>query len=138
MKESALLWWALKSGKVFVYCTVEGLERFRWQPLLVLITDVNACFLEGINEGRIGPDVRHRADEDCPHLGIAEFRFPLAPFVLLHPWTNYPIELDHWQFEGKAFHLSQNPNPYSFEEKMDRKRHLAIFSGPILGCSSSR
>ena len=83
---------ALESGTVFVYGCVEGLERAFWQVLLVLLADVNAGFLKGVDEGGIGSHLGHSVDKNFPDLGIAEIRFSFAALLRLHseqiiPWA---------------------------------------------------
>jgi hypothetical protein len=125
---------ALDRGEVLVYGTIEGFQLLLRQTLLVLIADVDAGFLKSVNERRIGSNVGHGVHENVADLGIAEILFPSTRFRPLHngQLSHGPASLPHPEVRALK------TNPFSLEEKMDRKRHPAISSSPILGCSSSR
>ena len=67
-------------GEVFVYGVVKGFELLFRQALLILIADVNARFLEGIDQCGIGSNVRHGLDENLPDFSVAGFPFGLGEF----------------------------------------------------------
>ena len=75
---------ALESGKVFVHGPVEGFERFFGQAFLVLVADVNASFLKGVDEGGISSDIGHGMNKNILDLGIAEIGFLFTASVPLH------------------------------------------------------
>ena len=80
-----LLRWPVQGGEVFVYGTVKSLQRCRGQPLFILVANVNGGLLEGIDEGRVGSNVGHGVNKDCPHLGIGEVGSAFVGFLSRHP-----------------------------------------------------
>jgi hypothetical protein len=101
----ALLLRALEGSEVFVYSTVESPELLFRQVLLVFIADINASFLEGVDEGRIGANVRHGTNKNFADFGIGEHRFLLSTFLRLRhgqivpPSANIRVKQQH---SGKA------------------------------------
>jgi hypothetical protein len=79
-----LLGLALEGIEVLVNSTVEGFEGFFRQALFILIADVNASFLKGVNKGGIGANIGHGIHEHSADLGVGELRFFFPAFMPLH------------------------------------------------------
>jgi len=80
LRKRLLLGRTFEGGQVFVYRAVERLELFFWQGLLVLIADVNASFLKGVDQRGIGPDIGHGVNKNVAHFGVSGLGLHFAAF----------------------------------------------------------
>ncbi len=66
-----------KSSQILVEGTVKRFERILREPLLVLVADVHAGFLKGVDERGISADIRHGLDQNRAHFSVTEL-LPLS------------------------------------------------------------
>lgn len=63
---------AIEGREIFVHGSVMSLERTLRQDFLVLLADVNAGFLKGVDEGGVGSYLGHSPNKNFPDITIAE------------------------------------------------------------------